>query len=135
MNAMTETEPAWVDNTTQALVAKQGDEPEMTLFWFEETKHSMGFDPEVEPEVPFVDTDWALWERHPVSLEQFMRSLAVQVAPDNPTDFLYKQGELAGFIKRMEEQEGAEHQAADSDHDTSGSSGRGEDENGDDLVH
>jgi len=104
------TEPAWVGSSTRALVAKQGDEPELTLFWFEETKQAMGFDPDAEPQVPLVTLDWAMWEQHPISLDEFMRSLAARAAPDNPTDFLYKQAELTDFIKRMERESDPEGQ-------------------------
>jgi hypothetical protein len=128
---------SWVDSSTQALVAQQAEEPELTLFWYEETKAAMNFDPQLQPEVPMVRLDWRLWEEHPVSLEEFMRNLAVTVEPENPTDFLYRQSELAQFIKRMEERED-EHleppAGTDPDSHAGGSGDGGGDEDSDVVV-
>lgn len=80
---------------------RQGD-PDPGLPCYNEIKQKLGFDPEASIDALLVMDDWGLDKRYPRSLQEMTRDLGSRLGGGDVSGFLYRQAELAKYMKERE---------------------------------
>lgn len=89
-----------LDVSAVALAALRGQQPELTLYWYEEVKKDLGFDPEAPGPTVEDPQPWNLEDEYPLSLQDQVQALAA--AMNWTGEDLSRQKELMAWLHEKE---------------------------------